>query len=50
MLRGPATVNFWAADPDASRAGTRSCWWSPPNVDRPGYAEFRIGDHQAALG
>ncbi|MFG1710362.1 hypothetical protein ACFLIM_45060 [Nonomuraea sp. M3C6] len=28
MLRGPATVNFWADDLEAPRGGTSNCWAS----------------------
>ena len=40
MLRGMATVNYWAAD----------LLGLPPYFERPGYAEFRVGDYQHELG
>ncbi|NTU81770.1 MAG: VOC family protein [Chloroflexales bacterium] len=50
MLRGLATINYWAAD---HRAAVR--WYAEllgvaPYFERPGYAEFRLGDYQHELG
>ncbi|GII78019.1 glyoxalase [Sphaerisporangium rufum] len=56
MLRGFATLNFWADD--VAAAGT---WYADllgvePYFERPGqglppaYLEFRLGDHQAEFG
>lgn len=55
MLRGMATVSYWADDPKAARA-----WYSEllgiepyfqrPDPENPAYVEFRLGDYQAELG
>lgn len=55
MLRGMATVSYWADDPKAARA-----WYSEllgiepyfqrPDAENPAYIEFRLGDYQAELG
>src|SRR5919199_4209006 len=49
-LRGLTTISFYAAD---HAAATR--WYSKflgiePYFERPGYAEFRVGDYQHELG
>ncbi|MER7822211.1 putative enzyme related to lactoylglutathione lyase [Streptomyces sp. CG 926] len=50
MLRGFATINFWADDLDAAKAWYAELLGIEPYFERPGYAEFRIGDHQHELG
>ncbi len=56
MLRGPATVNFWADDLEAAKEWYAELLGAEPYFERPGngqpaaYYEFRIGDHQAELG
>ncbi|MFI1399567.1 VOC family protein [Streptomyces sp. NPDC020681] len=50
MLRGFATVNFWAADLDAAKTWYTDVLGIAPYFERPGYAEFRIGDYQHELG
>jgi predicted enzyme related to lactoylglutathione lyase len=49
-LRGLATVNFWAADHAAAKAWYTELLGIEPYFERPGYAEFRIGDFQHELG
>jgi predicted enzyme related to lactoylglutathione lyase len=49
-LRGIATVSFFAAD-----HGTAVRWYTEflglaPYFERPGYAEFRLGDQETELG
>lgn len=56
MLRGLATVNFWADDLEAAKKWYAELLGAEPYFERPGnggpaaYYEFRIGDHQAELG
>jgi len=56
MLRGPATVNFFADDLEAAKDWYVELLGAEPYFERPGngrpaaYYEFRIGDHQAELG
>ncbi|MGW4891420.1 VOC family protein [Kitasatospora sp. NPDC004240] len=57
MLRGPATVNFWADDLEAAKGWYVELLGVEPYFQRSGgpglsvvYYEFRIGDHQAELG
>lgn len=56
MLRGPATVSFWAEDLEAARRWYADLlgvepYFSKAGPDgRVGYYEFRIGDHQTELG
>jgi predicted enzyme related to lactoylglutathione lyase len=50
MSRGPATVSFWAADHAAAKQWYSELLGVEPYFERPGYAEFRIGDHQSELG
>jgi predicted enzyme related to lactoylglutathione lyase len=55
MLRGLATISFWANDVPAARE-----WYSEllrirpyferPDSENPAYVEFRIGDYQHELG
>ncbi|WP_327104071.1 VOC family protein [Nonomuraea glycinis] len=56
MLRGLATVNFFADDVEAAGKWYTEVLGIEPYFERPGngqpaaYLEFRIGDHQAELG
>lgn len=50
MLRGVATINFWADDLEAAKAWYTELLGIAPYFERPGYAEFRIGDYQHELG
>ncbi|MFF4263823.1 VOC family protein [Streptomyces virginiae] len=50
MLRGIATINFWADDLEAAKDWYTEVLGIAPYFERPGYAEFRIGDHQHELG
>ncbi|MFG2040118.1 VOC family protein [Dactylosporangium sp. NPDC048998] len=49
-LRGMATVNYFAADWAAARAWYTRVIGAEPYFLRDGYAEWRLGDHQAELG
>ncbi|MFG2487259.1 MULTISPECIES: VOC family protein [Streptomyces] len=50
MLRGFATINFWADDLEAAKSWYTEVLGTAPYFERPGYAEFRIGDYQHELG
>lgn len=50
MLRGMATVSYFADDHAAAQAWYTEFLGIEPYFHRPGYAEFRIGDHQHELG
>jgi predicted enzyme related to lactoylglutathione lyase len=51
MLRGLATVNFWADDMAAAKKWYVELLGIEPYFERGGaYFEFRIGDHQDELG
>ncbi len=50
MLRGLTTLRFHAADLDAAKRWYTELLGIPPYFERPGYVEFRIGDHQHELG
>lgn len=50
MLRGIATMSFWAADLAEAQAWYTELLGVAPYFERPGYAEFRLGDHQHELG
>ncbi|GAA4680814.1 VOC family protein [Streptomyces youssoufiensis] len=50
MLRGLATVSFWTADLAAAKDWYTELLGVEPYFERPGYAEFRIGDSQDELG
>ena len=55
MLRGVATVNYFADDLDAARRWYTDLlgiepYFVRPEEGPPGYVEFRIGDFQAELG
>lgn len=50
MLRGLATITYWAADHAAATRWYAELLGVEPYFERPGYAEFRLGDHQHELG
>ena len=50
MLRGLTTVRFHAADLAAAKRWYTELLGVRPYFERPGYAEFRIGDYQHELG
>jgi predicted enzyme related to lactoylglutathione lyase len=56
MLRGFATISYWADDMPAAKRWYAELLGVEPYFERPGpdgrlaYAEFRIGDYQAELG
>ncbi|MCB0156241.1 MAG: VOC family protein [Anaerolineae bacterium] len=56
LLRGLATVTFWAADMVAAKAWYTELLGLAPYFERPGpagqlaYLEFRLGDYQHELG
>jgi catechol 2,3-dioxygenase-like lactoylglutathione lyase family enzyme len=56
MLRGFATINYWADDIEAAKRWYAELLGVEPYFERPGpdgrlaYAEFRIGDYQDELG
>ncbi|MEV7524892.1 VOC family protein [Streptomyces sp. NPDC091371] len=50
MLRGLTTVSFWAADLAAAKRWYSELLGAEPYFERPGYAEFRLGDYQHELG
>nr|WP_062332501.1 VOC family protein [Herbidospora sakaeratensis] len=50
MLRGLATITFWADDLTAAKEWYTEVLGVAPYFEVPGYVEFRIGDHLAELG
>src|SRR4051794_33378218 len=50
MLRGMATVSYFADDHEAAKAWYTEFLGVEPYFHRPGYAEFRLGDYQHELG
>jgi predicted enzyme related to lactoylglutathione lyase len=50
MLRGLTTISFWAADLSAAKKWYAELLGIDPYFERPGYAEFRLGDYQHELG
>ena len=50
MLRGMATVNYWADDLEAAKDWYAELLGIDPYFQRPGYYEFRLGDYQHELG
>jgi catechol 2,3-dioxygenase-like lactoylglutathione lyase family enzyme len=56
MLRGFATISYWADDLAAARAwytallGVEPYFFRPLPPDPPAYVEFRVGDYQHELG
>lgn len=49
-LRGLTTVSFWADDLVAAKKWYAELLGTDPYFERPGYAEFRLGDYQHELG
>lgn len=49
-LRGLSTVSFFAADHEAATKWYADFLDIKPYFERPGYAEFRLGDYQHELG
>jgi predicted enzyme related to lactoylglutathione lyase len=50
LLRGFCTISFFAADHDAAKKWYSEFLGMKPYFERPGYAEFRIGDFEHELG
>jgi predicted enzyme related to lactoylglutathione lyase len=50
QLRGISTVSFWATDHAAATKWYTDLLGVEPYFERPGYAEYRIGDYQTELG
>jgi predicted enzyme related to lactoylglutathione lyase len=50
VLRGLATINFYAADHAAAKKWYSEFLGIEPYFNVPGYTEFRIGDYQNELG
>ena len=50
MLRGFATVNYWADDLEAANEWYSELLGIEPYFERPGYYEFRVGDYGHELG
>ncbi len=56
ILRGIATISFWAADLEAAKKWYTELLGIAPYFERPGadgrlgYIEFRLGDYQHELG
>lgn len=50
MLRGLSTLRFHAADLEAAKRWYTELLGLAPYFERPGYIEFRFGDHQHELG
>ena len=50
LLRGVATISFFAADHAAAQKWYTELLGMEPYFVRPGYAEFRLGDYQTELG
>jgi predicted enzyme related to lactoylglutathione lyase len=50
VLRGLATISFYAADHQAAINWYTELLGMAPYFNVPGYAEFRIGDYQHELG
>ena len=50
MLRGFATVNYWADDLEAAKEWYSELLGIEPYFEPPGNYEFRVGDYQHELG
>jgi predicted enzyme related to lactoylglutathione lyase len=50
MLRGMTTISYWAEDHAEAVGWYTELLGMSPYFERPGYAEFRIGDFQHELG
>src|SRR5512142_2864507 len=49
-LRGVATISLWAADHPSAVKWYSELLGTKPYFERPGYAEFRIGDYRTEVG
>ncbi len=49
-FRGLTTVSFWTNDLTAAKKWYAELLGLEPYFERPGYAEFRLGDYQHELG
>lgn len=49
-LRGVSTISFYAADHESAKKWYAEFLGMEPYFNRPGYAEFRLGDYQHELG
>jgi predicted enzyme related to lactoylglutathione lyase len=49
-LKGIATVNLWSSDHPAAVTWYAKLFEKTPYFERPGYAEFRIGNHETEIG
>jgi predicted enzyme related to lactoylglutathione lyase len=49
-LKGVATISLWATDHQAAVSWYSELLGTKPYFERPGYAEFRIGDYQTEIG
>jgi predicted enzyme related to lactoylglutathione lyase len=49
-FKGIATISLWAEDHAAAVEWYTKLFGIKPYFERPGYAEFRIGDHQTEVG
>jgi len=50
ILRGLATINFYATDHEAAKTWYSKFSGTEPYFNVPGYTEFRLGDYQHELG
>lgn len=50
VLRGLATISFYAADHEAAKQWYSTFLGVEPYFNVPGYTEFRLGDYQHELG
>src|SRR5260370_16837469 len=50
MLRGFATISFWADDLEAAKQWYTELLGIEPYFERAGYCEFRVGDSEDELG
>jgi len=50
ILRGFCTVSFYVADHEAAKKWYAELLGAEPYFERPGYAEFRLGDYEQELG
>lgn len=50
MLRGFATVSYWADDLEVAEEWYAELLGIDPYFERPGYYEFRVGDYEHELG
>ena len=50
VLRGLATISFFASDHEAAKKWYSELLGVQPYFNVPGYSEFRIGDYQHELG